>query len=118
MGARAAMKMLDELETLNHRWQQQGQEQFKIGIGLHTGEVKVGTIGSHSKMEYTVIGDPVNVASRLQEKTKALNEAIVISEEVYNDMAGEIEGEDKGIEELEGRSPIRIYGLKGLRRKA
>ncbi|MDM8525515.1 adenylate/guanylate cyclase domain-containing protein [Desulfococcaceae bacterium HSG8] len=112
-GARAALNMLKELEKLNQKWKEQGQETFAIGIGLHTGEVKVGNIGSHNKMEYTVIGDAVNLASRLQDKTKVLKEPILISDAVYNDLPDEIMAEDKGIEEIRGRSPIRIYALRG-----
>lgn len=114
-GVRAAINMLDRLEKLNQNWQKQGQETFRIGVGIHTGEVKVGNIGSHNKMEYTIIGDAVNLTSRLQDKTKALKETILVSEAVYNDLTDAIEAEDKGIEEIRGRSPIRIYALKGIR---
>lgn len=117
-GVRAAMNMLEELEILNRKWQEQGQVPFKIGIGLHTGTVKVGNIGSRNKTEYTVIGDAVNTASRLQDKTKLLQESIVISEAVYHDLSAEIIAEDKGIEEIRGRSPIRVYGLRGMKSKS
>jgi class 3 adenylate cyclase/CHASE2 domain-containing sensor protein len=102
-GARAALTMLQELEKLNQQWARQGQEIFQIGIGMHTGEVKIGNIGSPTKMEYTIIGDAVNLASRLQDKTKDLREAIIISEDVYNDIADHVEAEDKGIEAIRGR---------------
>lgn len=114
-GVLAALNMLEELEILNRKWREQGQETFKIGIGLHTGAVKVGNIGSRNKMEYTIIGDAVNLASRLQDKTKVLQETIVISEDVYNDLAEEIIAQDRGIEEIRGRSPIRVYGLRGMK---
>jgi adenylate cyclase len=114
-GVRAAMNMLEELEILNRKWLERGQVPFKIGIGLHAGTVKVGNIGSRNKTEYTVIGDAVNTASRLQDKTKMLQEPIVISEDVYNDLSAEIIAEDRGVEEIRGRSPIRVYGLRGMR---
>jgi adenylate cyclase len=113
-GARAALTMLQELEKLNQQWARQGQETFRIGIGMHTGEVKIGNIGSPTKMEYTIIGDAVNLASRLQDKTKDLKEAIIISEAVYQDIAAHVQAENKGIEEIRGRSSIRIYALKGI----
>ncbi|MEA1967477.1 MAG: adenylate/guanylate cyclase domain-containing protein [Thermodesulfobacteriota bacterium] len=112
--ARAALKMLDILDSLNEQWERQHQKPFRIGIGIHTGKVMIGNIGSRTKMEYTVIGDAVNLASRLQDQTKKLGETIIISESVQKDLAGKIVVENRGIVEIKGRSPVEIYGLKGL----
>ena len=67
---RCALAMREELEKLNATWAAEGRPQFRIGIGLNSGEVVVGNIGSPHRMEFTVIGDAVNIAWRLQEKTK------------------------------------------------
>jgi adenylate cyclase len=68
---RCAQAMCAELEKLNAHWCAQGRPQFRIGIGLNSGEVVVGNIGSPHRMEFTVIGDAVNIAWRLQERTKS-----------------------------------------------
>src|SRR6185503_494085 len=61
----AARSMQEECRALNARWAGQGRPSLAIGIGLHHGEAFTGTIGSPRRLEYTVIGDVVNVAARL-----------------------------------------------------
>jgi len=62
---RAARGMLRAVEGINRKWAAQGRPAIEIGIGINFGEVFAGNIGSHRRLEYTVIGDAVNVASRL-----------------------------------------------------
>src|SRR5690606_1974350 len=61
----AALDMMEELDRLNARWRTEGRPTLEIGIGLNVGDVFAGNIGSDRRLEYTVIGDPVNVSSRL-----------------------------------------------------
>jgi adenylate cyclase len=63
----AALAMLERLARLNQRWQKQGRPVLEVGVGLNYGEVFAGTLGSERRLEYTVIGDVVNTASRLCE---------------------------------------------------
>jgi adenylate cyclase len=62
---RAALAMQRSIGRLNERWASQGRPEIGVGIGINHGEVFAGNIGSHRRLEYTVLGDPVNIASRL-----------------------------------------------------
>ncbi len=114
-GVRCALNMRERLKALNQTWIERGEEPFNIGIGLHTGTVMLGNIGSKDKTEFTVIGDVVNLASRLESMTKALNAPILISETVHNDLGDIIETEEKGMVTIRGRSPEKTYQLLGIR---
>jgi len=77
---RTALQMSRELKKCNDEWKKLNYPEIKIGIGLNTGEAVVGNIGSHERFDYTVIGDNVNLASRLESLTKFYGAAIIISE--------------------------------------
>ena len=80
---KCGFEMLQKVEELNKKWVQEGKKSIKIGIGINTGEVFVGNIGSEKRMEYTVIGDTVNLASRLESYNKTYNTQILISSSTY-----------------------------------
>ncbi|MEM7554025.1 MAG: GAF domain-containing protein [Cyanobacteria bacterium P01_A01_bin.84] len=80
----AALDMRQRLKEFNDRRIIQEQPQIKIGIGISSGEVVSGNIGSRKRMDYTVIGDGVNLSSRLEAVTKEYNCDIVLSEFTYN----------------------------------
>jgi adenylate cyclase len=80
LAAQASLEMLERLAELNRRWEAEGRKTIAIGVGLNTGEVIFGNVGSGKKIEFTVIGDPVNLASRLEGLNKEFKTSIIISE--------------------------------------
>ena len=71
------------VEYMNHEFASELQEPIQFGMGIHGGEVIIGDIGFRDHTVFTALGDPVNVAARLQDLTKAHNCTVIISEEVY-----------------------------------
>jgi len=84
----AGLDMIDAVAVFNEKQTSLGKPQFLIGIGLNYGEVTVGNIGTEHKMDYTVIGDAVNLASRMEGLTKAYQSTLLISEFVYAEVRG------------------------------
>lgn len=81
---KCAYSMLKRVEKLHKKWYREGKPEIEIGIGINTGEVFVGNIGSENRMEYTVIGDTVNLASRLESYNKMYKTRMLISSSTYN----------------------------------
>lgn len=79
----SALDMQETLKEFNRTQAQKGKAEFRIGIGINYGPVTVGNIGSEKKMDYTVIGDMVNLASRLENLTKIYKLDLIFSESVY-----------------------------------
>ena len=86
----AALEMQEALRILNSERSLEGKPEFKTGIGLNYGVVTVGNIGSEKKMDYTVIGDMVNLGSRLEGLTKQYKQEVIISESVYRKVRAKI----------------------------
>lgn len=87
----ACLEMREELKMLNEVRQKRGQPALKIGMGLNRGPVVAGNIGSEEKMEYTVIGDAVNAASRIESATKEQGVDLLVAEEICTLLDGRLE---------------------------
>jgi adenylate cyclase len=87
--------------------------ELRIGIGINTGTVIAGTIGGAGKLEFTLIGDAVNVAARVEQLTKTTGDAILLTQHTVDALASQPSGfTDRGSHELKGKSAgTQVYGL-------
>ena len=85
---KCAYAMLTKVKELQKKWIKEGKPKIEIGVGINTGEVFVGNIGSINRMEYTVIGDTVNLASRLESYNKVYKTKMLISTSTYEEVKG------------------------------
>jgi adenylate cyclase len=109
---RAAVEMQEALVSLNEGHEAQGLPPFRIGIGINTGEVVAGYIGSSQALEYTIIGDPVNTGSRLCSLAKAGQ--TLISQGTFEQLDGQFEVTELPRAKVKGKAqPIRVYQVIG-----
>lgn len=84
---KCAVDMLKKVEELQEKWLFEGKPKIEIGIGINTGEAFVGNIGSEKRLEYTVIGDTVNLASRIESYNKVYKTNLLISSSTYKQVS-------------------------------
>ncbi|MDR2588212.1 MAG: HAMP domain-containing protein [Spirochaetales bacterium] len=109
----SAFDMLDALKEFNRHQKKAGKPEFTIGIGINYGIVTVGNIGSERKMDYTVIGDMVNLASRMEGLTKIYREEILISESIYAELQGKFPARLLDTAAVKGKTQgVKIYTVK------
>ncbi len=113
--ARAAWGIRSALAEFNLEQRLLHGPELRIGIGVACGEMVAGSVGSHEHMEYTVIGDTVNVAARLEALTKRLGVDILISDPVYQSVRSEVEAEAMPLLSIRGKSmPVQTYALRWM----
>jgi adenylate cyclase len=113
---RAALAMRRELRQLNQRWREEGRMGLGMGIGINQGEVIVGNIGSHERMDPTVIGDSVNLASRLEGLTRIYGVDILVGASAAELARDEVHIRSVARVQVKGKSkPVDIFTFVGAR---
>ena len=109
----AAEDMFRWLETGNAAWKERFDVTIRLAVGIHTGEAVVGNIGSETRMEYTAIGDAVNVAARLE--SIARPQQILVTQATRDAAGDDFEYVDAGTHRLAGKEePLQLYEVKLL----
>jgi adenylate cyclase len=113
---RAAVAMQQALQELNRDWETRGSPTLRMGIGVHTGVVFVGNVGSLERAKYTVIGDAVNATARLEGVNKELGTSILMTEKTLHAIGDLADVRPRGDVVVKGREePLRVYEVVGLR---
>jgi len=110
---KTALEMRSKLGELNKKWKVAKRPEIHVGYGINTGEAIVGNIGSERRMEYTAIGDMVNVAARIEGETG--NDQIFITEETFKALGDRVKTKKLTSTALKGKSEkVQIYEVTGL----
>jgi adenylate cyclase len=110
----AALEMRKRLEDLNNTRMKAGKTPFSHGIGIHTGMVLAGNTGSEDRLSYALIGDTVNLASRIEQLTKPFHCDILVSEETAKRLKNAFQMKAEVPQKVKGYSrPLTVYGVLG-----
>ena len=110
---RTALAMVRALDVLNAEWESFGLPRLDVGIGINTGEMVAGNIGSDTIMSYTVIGDAVNLGARLESLNKEYGTRIIISESTRALLKGQYDIRPLGSVTVKGKSqPVAIFEVR------
>jgi len=111
-----ALEMVEELRVLREKWAAEGMPRLDIGIGINVGPMVVGNMGSERRFNYTVMGDSVNLGSRLEGLNKLYGTNVIVSEMTYERVRDEILGRELDSVRVKGKhQPVKIYELLARR---
>ncbi len=109
---KAAIEILDSLHDLNKKFEKQFNIELKIGIGLHSGICRVGNMGSDDIFDYTIIGDSVNLTSRLENLTKYYGLPLLVDETMLKTCPADLLTQEVDIVRVKGKDkPVRIHTI-------
>ena len=115
LGCKAALDCQAALRPLNAEFKLEGLPEVKMRIGIHSGEVRAGNVGSLERSNYTVLGDNVNLAARLEGANKEYDTSVMISEATWELVAGKFVARELDTIRVVGkRKPVRIFELLGV----
>ena len=110
---KTALDMRTAVAELGRRRRALGEDPFEVGIGVSLGEVVAGSVGTEERMEYTVIGDSVNVAARLQDRAKP--GSILLTRRTYDAVRDLVDAKSLGLMKVKGKEDeIEVYEVRGL----
>jgi adenylate cyclase len=111
----AALGFLEQLRELQRRWRAAGLPEVDIGVGISSGLMNVGHMGTDKRFNYTVMGDAVNLASRLEGLNKIYDTRILISAATYAQARGQVSARRLGVVRVKGKqAPTDVYELRAL----
>jgi adenylate cyclase len=111
----AALGFVEKLSELRTRWRATGLPEVDIGVGINTGLMNVGHMGTLNRFNYTVMGDAVNLASRLEGLTKAYETRILISDGTYAQTLGQVTARRLGVVRVKGKHEhTNVYELRAM----
>jgi len=114
----SAIEQIEMLQKLNHKIKQKFNIKLDIGIGINSGVVTIGEMGSSGRADYTIIGDNVNLASRLEGLNKVYHSHILISEFTYKLLTKDYIIREVDLVRVKGKTkPVRIYQVFGFGKK-
>jgi adenylate cyclase len=113
---RAAVEMVEAVRELSARWATEGLPRFDIGVGIASGQVMAGTIGSADRRELVVVGRPMIAASRIQRMTRLFDAHIIAADSTFREVSGIVGHRELGSPKLKGlKDRETLYEIVGLR---
>ena len=112
---RTGLDMLRALQRLQESWQSRGVPHIDIGVGINSGPMLVGNMGSKRRKNYTIMGDSVNLASRLEGINRTFGTHVIISEGTYQQVKEHVVARELDLIRVKGKTqPVKVYELLAL----